>query len=64
MKMLYDYCAKCGRRIEVGNHEIVYNTYCFGEAVTFCGNCIQKFDVDAESGIEIEKGGSDNGGDN
>lgn len=54
--MLYDYCAKCGRRIEIGVGEVVYNTYYDGEAVTFCKSCVEIVDVDKECGISAMEG--------
>ena len=55
MARLYDYCAKCERRIEIGAGEIVFNTYYEGEPLTFCRSCVDIVDVDYVSGIKTER---------
>lgn len=56
MALLYDYCACCGRRIEISYGEVVFETYKDGEPLTFCRGCIKMVNVDMATGIETWEG--------
>lgn len=43
---LYDYCASCGRRIEIGKNEIVYEAELESGDITFCNKCVRIIRID------------------
>lgn len=56
MKYLYNYCAGCGRRIEVGDKETVYEVMLDEVGTTFCSDCVRTVDVDEEYGYLFGNG--------
>ena len=46
MTGLYDYCASCGRRIELGKNEIVYESQLESGDITLCNKCVKIIRID------------------